>query len=114
MSAVAEARAVDVPSRVVTGSMAVALALFTVEALTNIFKHAFPAGKTGRDQGHQWRRSRAASFGWPSPMTAPASGDEPPTGTGLSIVHALVRDELRGTLDMKSGPGTRAEVVFPA
>src|ERR1700761_7615598 len=31
---------VNVPSRVVAGSVAVALALFTVEALTNIFKHA--------------------------------------------------------------------------
>jgi two-component sensor histidine kinase len=38
---------VDVPSRVVSGSVAVALALFTVEALTNIFKHAFPAGRQG-------------------------------------------------------------------
>jgi two-component sensor histidine kinase/putative methionine-R-sulfoxide reductase with GAF domain len=36
------------------------------------------------------------------------------SGTGLSIVRALVRDELRGTLDLRSGPGTRAEVVFPA
>jgi len=33
---------VDVPSKVVSGSVAVAVALFTVEALTNIFKHAFP------------------------------------------------------------------------
>ena len=38
---------VNVPSRVVAGSVAVALALFTVEALTNIFKHAFPGDKTG-------------------------------------------------------------------
>ena len=38
---------VDVPSRVVTGSVAVALALFTVEVLTNIFKHAFPEGREG-------------------------------------------------------------------
>ncbi|MES2472689.1 MAG: sensor histidine kinase [Pseudomonadota bacterium] len=38
---------VDVPSRVVTGSVAVALALFTVEVLTNIFKHAFPDGREG-------------------------------------------------------------------
>ncbi|HYS47118.1 MAG TPA: sensor histidine kinase, partial [Rhizomicrobium sp.] len=38
---------VDVASRVVSGSVAVALALFTVEALTNIFKHAFPAEKQG-------------------------------------------------------------------
>jgi two-component sensor histidine kinase len=35
-------------------------------------------------------------------------------GTGLSIVQALVRDELRGTLDLSSVGGTRAEVVFPA
>ena len=38
---------VDVPSRVVSGSVAVAVALFTVEALTNIFKHAFPSERQG-------------------------------------------------------------------
>ena len=31
-------------------------------------------------------------------------------GTGLSIVRALVRDELRGSFDLSGG---RAEVVFP-
>jgi two-component sensor histidine kinase/putative methionine-R-sulfoxide reductase with GAF domain len=36
------------------------------------------------------------------------------TGTGLSIVQALVRDELQGRLDLSSEGGTRAEVVFPA
>jgi two-component system, sensor histidine kinase PdtaS len=41
-------------------------------------------------------------------------GDELPSGTGLSIVRALVRDELRGSLELHSGAGTRAEVVFPA
>jgi len=35
-------------------------------------------------------------------------------GTGLSIVHALVRDELHGSFDLRSEGGTRAEVVFPA
>ncbi len=40
--------------------------------------------------------------------------DSAPTGTGLSIVRALVRDELRGSIELTSGPGTRAEVVFPA
>jgi two-component system, sensor histidine kinase PdtaS len=39
-------------------------------------------------------------------------GDE--TGTGLSIVRALVRDELRGQLDLRNDRGLRAEVVFPA
>jgi two-component system, sensor histidine kinase PdtaS len=35
-------------------------------------------------------------------------------GTGLSIVEALVRDELRGTLELANEGGLRAEVVFPA
>jgi two-component system, sensor histidine kinase PdtaS len=41
------------------------------------------------------------------------SGD-PDAGTGLSIVRALVRDELQGTLSLESNGGLRAEVVFPA
>ncbi len=36
------------------------------------------------------------------------------SGTGLSIVRALVRDELGGTLELRSEGGTRVEVVFPA
>jgi two-component system, sensor histidine kinase PdtaS len=35
------------------------------------------------------------------------------SGTGLSIVRALVRDELKGCLDLRNDGGTRAEVVFP-
>jgi two-component sensor histidine kinase len=35
------------------------------------------------------------------------------SGTGLSIVRALVRDELRGTFELASSGGTRARVVFP-
>ena len=37
-----------------------------------------------------------------------------PSGTGLSIVEALVRDELRGVLSFRDESGMRAEVVFPA
>ena len=40
--------------------------------------------------------------------------EEVSSGTGLSIVRALVRDELRGTLELRSEGGTRAEVIFPA
>jgi two-component sensor histidine kinase len=36
-------------------------------------------------------------------------GAEP--GTGLSIVRALVRDELQGEFELT---GSRAEVVFPS
>ncbi len=38
----------------------------------------------------------------------------PEAGTGLSIVRALVRDELGGSLALDSADGLRAEVVFPA
>jgi len=37
-----------------------------------------------------------------------------PSGTGLSIVRALVRDELRGELELVDERGLHAEVVFPA
>src|SRR4051812_21165755 len=39
--------------------------------------------------------------------------EETAVGTGLSIVRALVRDELRGTFELKRAAGTRAEVRFP-
>jgi two-component sensor histidine kinase len=35
-------------------------------------------------------------------------------GTGLSIVRALVKDELKGSFELLDDGGTRAEVVFPA
>ena len=37
-----------------------------------------------------------------------------PDSTGLSIVRALVRDELGGELTLVDGPGLCAEVRFPA
>jgi two-component sensor histidine kinase len=39
--------------------------------------------------------------------------DDRPDGIGLSIVRALVRDELGGALRLDSSGGLRAEVVFP-
>jgi two-component system, sensor histidine kinase PdtaS len=35
-------------------------------------------------------------------------------GTGLSIVRALVKDELKGALELRDEQGLRAEVAFPA
>jgi two-component sensor histidine kinase len=43
-----------------------------------------------------------------------AGRDEGADGTGLSIVRALVRDELNGRFELRRGEATRAEVVFPA
>ena len=39
---------------------------------------------------------------------------EPVSGTGLSIVRALVEEELGGRLSLESNGGLTAQVVFPA
>ena len=88
------------------GDRATALALVFSELLQNALEH----GGTSVRVDLAWRDGQVvlaiADDG------AGITGEEP--GTGLSIVRALVRDELRGTLDFHSNGGLRAEVVFPA
>jgi len=88
------------------GNRATALALVFSELLQNALEHG-----TGIVRIELGRRDGdvvlAIADEGPGPDGAPA-------GTGLSIVHALVRDELRGTFDLRRDGGTRAEVVFPA
>jgi two-component system, sensor histidine kinase PdtaS len=88
------------------GSRATALALVFSELLQNALEHG------GDDVRIELARRNGevvlaiADDGEGMEATA--------TGTGLSIVRALVRDELQGKLDLRSDGGTRAEVVFPA
>ncbi|HEX4677641.1 MAG TPA: GAF domain-containing protein [Gaiellaceae bacterium] len=89
------------------GARATALALVFAELLQNALEH-------GGDRVQVELGRRNGDVVLAIADNGNGLGDKQPTGTGLSIVHALVRDELRGTLDMQSGPGTRAEVVFPA
>jgi two-component system, sensor histidine kinase PdtaS len=89
------------------GARATALALVFAELLQNALEH-------GGDRVQVELVRRNGDVVLAIADDGDGVGDEPPSGTGLSIVRALVRDELRGTLDLKSGPGTRAEVVFPA
>jgi two-component sensor histidine kinase/putative methionine-R-sulfoxide reductase with GAF domain len=90
------------------GSRATALALVFSELLQNALEHG-----SGGVRIELARRNGDVVL---------AIGDDGPgpdgaaAGTGLSIVRALVRDELRGSFDLRSESenGTRAEVVFPA
>jgi two-component sensor histidine kinase len=105
---------VDVPSRVVSGSVAVALALFTVEALTNIFKHAFPGETRGvirvsmeKVEGGKLRLA-IADNGMGFKM------DE----TGKSVGSRLIKTfglQLGGVSSVHSEPGegTVVDLVFP-
>jgi two-component system, sensor histidine kinase PdtaS len=88
------------------GARATALALVFAELLQNALEHG----------GHRIRvelERRNGDLVFSIADDGGGIGDAA-SGTGLSIVRALVRDELRGTLELSSGPGARAEVVFPA
>jgi two-component sensor histidine kinase/putative methionine-R-sulfoxide reductase with GAF domain len=98
----AELAAVTLP-----GARATALALVFAELLQNALEHG------GNRISVELRRRNGDVV---LAIADDGSGleDDAAAGTGLSIVRALVRDELRGTLELTSGSGTRAEVVFPA
>jgi len=98
----AELEPVELP-----GARATALALVFAELLQNALEHG---GSRIRVELH--RRGRDVELAIDDDGTGGVEDGR--AGTGLSIVSALVRDELRGTLDLRSnGDGTRAAVVFP-
>ncbi|HVP74880.1 MAG TPA: GAF domain-containing protein [Gaiellaceae bacterium] len=89
------------------GSRATALALVFSELLQNALEHG--AGGV--------RIELARKSGGDVVLAISDDGEGPDgaaAGTGLSIVRALVRDELQGSFDLRRENGTRAEVVFPA
>jgi two-component sensor histidine kinase/putative methionine-R-sulfoxide reductase with GAF domain len=89
------------------GARATALALVFAELLQNALEHG-----GSRVRVELTRRGSDVELAIADDGAGIADGG--PSGTGLSIVSALVRDELRGTLELSSNGGTRASVVFPA
>jgi two-component system, sensor histidine kinase PdtaS len=90
----------------VAGSQATAVALVFSELLQNALEH-------GGDLVTVELRRRDGDV--TLAITDDGAGVEgEPSGTGLSIVGALVRDELRGTMALHSNGGLRVEVSFPA
>jgi two-component system, sensor histidine kinase PdtaS len=89
------------------GARATSLALVFAELLQNALEHG---GDNVRVE--LARRGPDIELAIADDGTGAAGGG--PAGTGLSIVEALVRDELRGTLELRSDGGMRASVVFPA
>jgi two-component system, sensor histidine kinase PdtaS len=89
----------------VAGARATALALVFSELLQNALEH-------GGDQVviELERRNGNVLL---SVEDNGAGGGTANQGTGLSIVQALVRDELNGTLTLGGEDGLRAEVAFP-
>ena len=106
---VAHGRAVDEQLEPLTlaGDRATALALVFSELLGNALEHG-----GGRVQVDLHRQNGDVVLAISD--EGPGIGEGAADGTGLSIVRALVRDELRGTLALTGSGGTRAEVRFPA
>jgi two-component sensor histidine kinase len=90
-----------------SGARATALALVFAELLQNALEH-------GGDRIRVELARRDGEVVLAIADDGDGLGAGAPAGTGLSIVRALVRDELRGRLELASGPGTRVEVRFPA
>jgi len=87
------------------GNRATALALVFSELLQNALEHG------GDDVRIELgRRNGDVVLSIADSGTGAA---EPGAGTGLSIVQALVRDELQGRFELRRGGETRAEVLFP-
>jgi two-component system, sensor histidine kinase PdtaS len=87
------------------GGRATALALVFSELLQNALEHGGDEVRVELESQNGGVRLTVADNGsW---------GGDAREGTGLSIVRALVRDELKGELSLASEGGLRAEVVFP-
>ena len=91
----------------VGGDRATALALVFTELFQNALEHGGQSVRVelARRDGSVVLAVADDGAGFPG---------EPEQGTGLSIVRALVRDELGGRLTLESGEGLRAVVLFPA
>jgi two-component sensor histidine kinase len=90
----------------IAGIRATALALVFSELLQNALEHGSGAVTIELAQ-----RNGDVVLAIADEGSGPGDAAE---GTGLSIVSALVRDELHGSFALRGGAGTRAEVVFPA
>jgi two-component sensor histidine kinase/putative methionine-R-sulfoxide reductase with GAF domain len=90
----------------IAGTRATALALVFSELLQNALEHGGEAVRIELAQRNGEVVLAIADDG--------TGIEDDAQGTGLSIVRALVRDELQGRLVLRSDAGTRAEVVFPA
>ena len=105
----------DILEREVSGDMAVPLALFTVEAMTNIFKHAYPAGTTSgrivvslRDIGAGRLRLAVEDDG------VGFDSQKSTRSIGSRLIHTFGQ-QVGGASAIRSntGQGTVVELVFP-
>jgi two-component sensor histidine kinase len=93
-----------------------ALALALNELLTNAFRHAFPDGRPGHIQIH-FSADAGDTFTLvvrDDGVGQASAAKTPITGSGRSIVQALIKDELGGSVEFRTtADGTEAVLTFP-
>jgi two-component sensor histidine kinase len=106
----------DVVAREASSDLAVPLTLFTVEALTNVFKHAYPTGSAGgaihvslRPVGGGQLELAVADEG-----IGMTEGAAPARGVGSRLTEAFA-NQVNGTVSWtrQKGGGTIVSLVFP-
>ncbi len=104
----------DIAQRSVPSDMAVTLSLFAVEAITNAFKHAFPAGRDGNIRvvleavGNGRLRFAIEDDG------VGFDDAEAPSSIGSRLIRTFGQ-QIGGVTEVRSvaGEGTTVEIVFP-
>ncbi len=107
---------IDTPDVAVGERDGFALALILNELLTNTFRHAFPEGRTGRVDVRMTIDSGEAVL----EVEDDGVGERPPDegrsehGSGRSIINALAKSELSGTVEYPAAEkGTVVRVRWP-
>ncbi len=95
---------------------AFALALVLNELITNALRHAFPEGREGQLTIEFRRADGVCRLDVADDGIGIAAAQRTNVvGSGRSIIHALVKDELGGTIEADSTTtGTRVRIEFPA
>ncbi|HUV10350.1 MAG TPA: sensor histidine kinase [Acidimicrobiia bacterium] len=103
----------------VVGEIATLLAVILNELMQNAVDHAFPRGEGEAIEGHI--RVKLGRIGDTLSIVVrddgvglpPGFSLERSKGLGLSIVHALVTSELRGSIEMRNDAGTEVLLRVP-
>jgi len=94
---------------------ATSLALVVNELLQNAIEHAFPDRTEGRVEIRLGQRDGGLTVEVEDDGRGLPAGFDPGGGDdlGLKIIHALVTEDLGGTITFSAGPGTRAVITVP-
>lgn len=92
---------------------ATSLALVVNELVQNALEHAFPGDRRGRIAIRLGRRDGECFLEVADDGVGLGEQSAAAETLGLQIVRALATEDLRGTISMESGEGTRVSIAFP-